>query len=200
MISDKKCKLMLFVDYLIVLLLSLFGLMIFSWMLQYSWGFLLYSAFFVLVYFGMIYSRCWNKAKSDLKYQKDNLRGTKAFRLVLPLTLTLLIFVLLFVLIQYNIIPIRDLVTDVHYILEENQPRKAENVILFSSVVPVMRILFAFLNGFQPTDSTQALVFLIAPAVTVLAGFAGYCAGMKKFYLSEVIFRAQQKAKDKFNE
>lgn len=200
MISDKKCKLMLFVDYLIALLLSLFGLMIFSWLLNYSWGFPLYSVLFTLIYFGLVYSRCWNKAKSDLKYQKEEMHFTRAFRLVLPLTLTLSVLILLFALIQYNIIPIRDLVTDVHYILEENQPRRAESITLFSSVVPVMRILFAFVNGFQPTESTHAAVFLIVPAVTLLAGFAGYSAGKNRFYLSELFFKAQQKAKDKFNE
>ncbi len=200
MISDKKCKLMLFADYLIVLVLSLFGLMIFSWLLQYSWGFPLYSVVFTLIYFGMIYSRCWNKAKSDLKYHKEDLRYVRAFRLVLPLTVTLLVLIALFALIQYNIIPIRDLVTSVRYVIEENQPRRAENVVLFSTIVPVMRVLFAFVNGFQPLDSTQTAVFLIAPAVTVAAGFAGYYAGLRKFYLSEVIFKAQQKAKDKFNE
>ena len=38
MISDRKCKLMLFVDYLLTLLLCLFGLFILSWMLNFRGG------------------------------------------------------------------------------------------------------------------------------------------------------------------
>lgn len=200
MISDKKCKLMLFVDYLIALLLSLIGLMLFSWVLKFSWGFPAYSALFTLIFFGMVYSRCWNKAKSDLKYHKEDLRLSRAFRLTLPLVVTLLVLIALFALVFYNIIPIRDLVVNVQYVLEENQPRRAENILLIDVLTPIMRILFAFVNGFQPADNTFVPVFLIAPAAAVAAGFFGYYAGLRKYYLSETILKVQQKAKDKFNE
>lgn len=200
MISDRKCKLMLFVDYLLTLLLCLFGLFILSWMLNFSWGYIAYSVLFTLIFFGLVYSRCWNKAKSDLKYRKDTVKVTNALRMVAPLTIFFLVIAALFALIKFNIIPIRDLVTEVRYVLEENQPRQIHNVVLFDAIVPVIRILFSFLIGFQPAGSTSALTLLIAPVATVLAGVLGYYAGMRKFYISEVIIKTQQKAKDKFNE
>lgn len=200
MISDRKCKLMLFVDYLLTLLLCVFGLFILSWLLNYSWGYIAYSVLFTLIFFGLVYSRCWNKAKSDLKYQKETVKLTNALRMVAPLTIFFLVIAALFALIKFNIIPIRDIVTEVRYVLEENQPRQVHNIVLFDTVVPIIRILFSFLIGFQPADSTSALTLLIAPAVTVLAGVLGYLAGMRKFYISEVIIKTQQKAKDKFNE
>ena len=180
MISDRKCKLMLFVDYLLTLLLCVFGLFILSWLLNYSWGYIAYSVLFTLVFFGLVYSRCWNKAKSDLKYQKETVKLTTALRMVAPLTIFFLVIAALFALIKFNIIPIRDIVTEVRYVLEENQPRQVHNIVLFDTVVPIIRILFSFLIGFQPADSTSALTLLIAPAVTVLAGVLGYRPGCEK--------------------
>lgn len=200
MVSDRKCKAMLFVDYLLTLLFSLFGLMLFSWLFKFSWGYPVYSVLFTLIFFGLIYSRCWNKAKSDIKYQKDEVRLTRAVKMVLPLTIVFLVIIALFALVKYNIIPIRDIVVDVRYILEENQPRQTYNVLLFDNIVPIVRILFTFLVGFQPEQETSELIFLIAPAITLLGGILGYYAGMRKFYISEVILKTQQKAKDKFNE
>lgn len=200
MITDRKCKLMLFVDYLLTILISAFGLMILSWIFEFGWGKIAYSIIFTLVFFAFVYCRMWNKAKSDIKYQKEKANLGHAFKMILPLAIFLTIVVAVFGLIKYNIIPIRDVVTDIQYILEENQPRQIREVLLIDNLNLIMRALFIFLVGFLSSETTSALVLFIAPAVVVVAGLLGYFAGTKKYYLSETIANAQQKVKDKFNE
>ena len=200
MMTDKKCVLMMFVEFLLTLLISMFGFMLLSWTFDYSWGIKVYSVIFTLVFFAFVYCRMWNKAKSDIKYQKGNLNLKHAFKLILPFAAFLAIIVTLFGLIKLNVIPIRDIVVDVQYILEENQPRQIHEVLLIDNLNLIMRALFIFLIGFLSPNNASVLVLFIAPAIVVVAGLAGYFAGMKKFYLSDVIAQTQQKVKDKFNE
>ena len=200
MMTDKKCILMMFAEFLLTLLISVFGFMLLSWTFDYSWGMPVYSIIFTLVFFAFIYCRMWNKAKSDIKYQKENVSLKHAFKVILPLAAFLAVIVALFGLIKLNIIPVRDIVTDVQYILEENQPRQIHEVLLIDNLNLVMRALFIFLIGFFKSSDTSELILFVAPAVVVVAGLLGYFAGMRKFYLSDVIAGAQQKVKDKFNE
>ncbi|MBR5156996.1 MAG: hypothetical protein IKW59_04425 [Clostridia bacterium] len=200
MMTDKKCILMMFAEFLLTLLISVFGFMLLSWTFDYSWGMPVYSIIFTLVFFAFIYCRMWNKAKSDIKYQKENVSLKHAFKVILPLAAFLAVIVALFGLIKLNIIPVRDIVTDVQYILEENQPRQIHEVLLIDNLNLVMRALFIFLIGFFKSSDTSVLILFVAPAVVVVAGLLGYFAGMRKFYLSDVIAGAQQKVKDKFNE
>ena len=200
MMTDKKCVLMMFAEFLLTLLISAFGFMLLSWTFDYSWGTTVYSIIFTLVFFAFVYCRMWNKAKSDIKYQKDNVNLKHAIKVILPLAAFLAVIVAIFGLIKLNVIPIRDIVTDVQYILEENQPRQIREVLLIDNLNLVVRVLFIFLIGFFKSSETSVLILFVAPAIVVIAGLLGYFAGMKKFYLSDVIAQTQQKVKDKFNE
>ncbi len=199
MTNRKKAMLMMFADYLLCLLLQLFGLFIFAWMLSYSWGYPAYSALFSLILFGLLYSRAHNTAKRDLK-QKD-LHRTAAEGLILatPLAAFNLLLILLFALIQSNIIPIRDIVMNTVYSFPDNEPRVATDVLLIDYITPFIRIWFGMLIGFMQ-ENTSALLLLLNPVLTLAAGFLGYLAGRRKFYLSDLIFSAKEKVKDKFNE
>lgn len=199
MISDKKCKLMLFADYLLAILISVLGFMVFSWMLSVPLGAWLYSVVMSLVFFGLIYSRCWKKARSDLKYQEAKGIGD-ILKLVAPVTIVFLIVIVIFVLVKYNIIPIRDIVTDVRYIIEDNQPRQKVEILMYDSFVQVYRLIFLFLIGFHPLDDVSVSALMIAPLFCVLGGISGYYAGLKNFYLTSLIDKTGQKVKDKFNE
>ena len=199
MISDKKCKWMLFADYLLALLISVLGFMVFSWMLNSPLGALLYSVVMSLIFFGLVYSRCWKKARSDLKYQEA--KGISGIlKLVAPITIVFLIVIVIFALIKYNIIPIRDIVTDVRYIIEDNQPRQKVEILMYDSFVQAYRLVFLFLLGLHPQDDVSVLVLMIAPLFCVLGGISGYYAGLKNFYLTSFIDKTGQKFKDKFNE
>lgn len=195
----KKDMLMTFVDYFIVLLLSFFGLLVFSWMLEFSWGYTAYSAIFCLILFGMIYSRAWNRAKKDIKQKIEIISVKNGIKMALPLLLFNLLVILLFALIQSNIIPIRDLVLRITYEFPENQPRVEHQIIFLDMLTPYIRIWFAYLVGFMG-EITSVLVLLLSPALIFSGGILGYFAGMKKFYISEVILATKEKVKEKFNE
>lgn len=198
-ISDKKCKWMLFADYLLALLISVLGFMVFSWMLSSLSGAFLYSVVMSLVFFGLVYSRCWKKARSDLKYQEA--KGISGIlKLIAPITIVFLIVIAIFALIKYNIIPIRDIVTDVRYVIEDNQPRQKVEIFLYDSFVQAYRLIFLFLLGLHPQDDVSVLALLIAPMFCVLGGISGYYAGLKNFYFTSFIDKTGKKVKDKFNE
>lgn len=196
--NRKKTMLMMFVDYLICLLVQLLGLFVLSWMLQYDWGGPVYSIIFCLLLFGLIYSRAHSKAERDLK-RKSLQPAYEGLLLALPLAAFNLILILLFALIQKNIIPIGNIVTNTVYTFPDNEPRIATDILLMDYITSGIRIWFGTLLGFM-SDKTSAALLLISPAITLLAGFCGYWAGGHKFFISEVIFSAKEKVKDKFNE
>ncbi len=198
-ISDKKCRWTLFADYLLAILISVLGFMVFSWMLNSPFGALLYSVVMSLVFFGLVYSRCWKKARSDLKYQEAK-KISDILKLIAPITIVFLTVIAIFALVKYNIIPIRDIVTDVRYIIEDNQPRQKVEILMYDYFVQAYRLVFLFLLGFHPREDVSVLALMIAPLFCVLGGISGYYAGLKNYYFTSFIDKTSQKVKDKFNE
>lgn len=198
----KKNSLFMFLDYLLVLLLCVLGIFIFSWMLEFSWGYLVYSIVFTLVLFGMIYSRAWKTAKKELKNKERKPKLSDGVLLSLPLTIFNLIVIAAFALILYNIIPIRDNVVSIAYSFAENEPRVRSEILLIHTLIPVVRIWFAPLIGFMQVsgNDTSPLILLITPVVTAVASMLGYFLGMRKYYISEGIVNVTEKVKKKFNE
>jgi hypothetical protein len=190
---------MTFVDYLIVLLLSFFGLMVFSWLLGFSWGYAVYGAVFCLVLFGMIYARGWNAAKKDGKDKTRDAEIVNGIRLIAPLVLFNLIVILLFALVKYNLLPVRDLIVKTVFEFPENQPRIEHQITFYDTLTPYIRVWFSYLVGFMG-EATAVSVLLISPVLIAGGGVLGYFAGMKKFYISDVIFKTKEKMKEKFNE
>ena len=200
MVSDRKCKWMVFVDYLLTLLLAVLGVFFLAPVLKQSWGMPVYSLLCSLFLFGFVYSRLWKKAKSDLKYDRENMGVKKALRLVTPSVIFFLVIAALFALIRYNIIPIRDMVIGEKYILVENQPRVMQEVYLFDNIAPFIRLLFPMVIGFQPSTETLAWPLFLVPVIMIAGGILGYIAGAGQFVLSEYIISKKQKLIDKFNE
>ncbi len=195
----KKTMLMMFADFGVCLALQLIGLFILSWMFRFSWGYVVYSIIFTLIFFGMIFSRAHNTAKRNLLHK--DLTKTKAEGLLLaaPLAIFNTLLIVLFALIQSNIIPLRDLVVNTIYTFPDNAPRIATDVFLIDYIIGFLRIWFGGLIGFMP-EKTTPLILLISPASTLLAGFLGYFAGLKKFYLLDMFIVAKKKVVNKFNE
>ncbi len=194
-----KTMLMTFVDYLLCVVLQLLGMFIFSWLLNFSWGYMAYSLIFALILFGMLYSRTHNAAKRDLR-KKENRPGlSEGIMMVLPLAALNLFLILIFGLIQFNVVPVRDLVVSTVYTFPDNEPRIMTEISLYESIVPFIRIWFGVLVGFM-SEKTSVLVLLLMPILNLAAGFLGYLAGTKKFFLSDVLFTTKEKVKEKFNE
>lgn len=199
MTNRKKTALFMFVDYLICLFLQLIGLFVLSWLLNFSWGYFAYSTLFSLVLFGFMYSRAHNAAKKDIKRKEAKSPFTEGLLMAAPLVIFNLIIIGVYALLEANIIPARDILVKTLYSFPENEPRVATDVFLLDYITPIVRIWFGTLVGFMGSK-TSPLCLLISPAITLLGGFLGYFAGSKKFYISDLIVKAQEKIKNKFNE
>ncbi len=196
--NRKKTSLMLFVDYLICLLLQVLCMMAFAMILKYNWGNAIYSIFFIFINFGMLYARTHRAAKTD-RLQKSQRTHFEGVYMALPLAIVNFVFALGFFLIQSNVIPVRDLVVNTVYGFPENEPRVMTEILLIDYITPVVRLWFSAFMGFMQGKTPAGLLFLM-PLINLVAGGAGYVAGEKKFFLSEHIFVAKEKVKEKFNE
>ena len=194
-----KTMLLLFGDYLICLLLQLLCLLAFSMLLKYQWGNVVYSVFLTFILFGMIYSRTHRAAKRDMLLKTERSMG-EGFIMALPLTIFNFLIALAFLLIQSNIIPIRDMVVNTVYSFPENEPRVVTDILLIDYVTPIVRAWFRSLVGFMKSGTTSAPQLFLVPALNLVAGGVGYIAGRKKFFLSDHLFVAKEKVKEKFNE
>ena len=197
----KKNSWLMLVDYLLVLLLSIFGIFILSWMLDYSWGYWVYSGVFTLIFFALIYSRAWNTAKKELRNKERAPKFSDGFIISLPLLVFTLLITVAFGLIYYNIIPIRNNVIDIVYSFQANEPRVRTEILLIDYLTPIVRLFCAPLIGFmQEAGKTSPIIMLLLPALTVVASMLGYFLGMKKYYISDEIMKVSEKVKEKFNE
>lgn len=198
MSNRAKTMLMSFFDYGVCLFLELLCLIVFSVLFKYSWGNILYSVFFCVVMFGMLYSRTHRAAKNDMLHKVE--RPTyEGLIMVLPLAILNFVLALGFTLIQTGLIPVGDIVIETVYSFPENEPRVAMDVLLIEVITPIIRVWFAALTGFMRAGTNAALLFIM-PVLNLVAGLLGYIAGKKKFFLSDHIFVAKEKVKEKFNE
>lgn len=189
-----------YIDYLLLLLLSLLGLLVFSFLLGQRWGNILYSVLFLLVFFGLIYSRAWNTAKKDIKqYNNAEPYWYKGLIMSLPLLAFQLLIIGVYGLISANIIPLRDIVVHTTYAFPDNAVREVVSTTLGEALIPIIRLWFGYLIGFM-TDDTPVWLLLLGQLVIPAAGFIGYFAGMKKFFLTDVIVSGGKRVKEKFNE
>ncbi len=199
MTNRKKTMLMLFVDYLLCLLLQMLGVFLFSWVLNFSWGYVVYSIFFCSVLFGMMYVRVHNAAKRDLRNREKEHRATEGLIMAAPVAGFNLLLIVGFVLIRSNIIPLGNVVMSTSYSFPDNAPRVATEVLFIDYLTPFIRFWFSALSGFFG-KSTRWAVLLIMPLLNLAAGYLGYLARMKKFFLADKVFNAGEKVKEKFNE
>ena len=190
----KKNSWLMLVDYLLTLILSIFGIFILSWMLDYSWGYWVYSGVFTFIFSALIYSRAWNTAKRELRNKERKPRVSDGVILSLPLLVFTSLIVIAFGLIYYNIIPIRDNVVDIVYSFKANEPKLRTEILLIDYLTPIVRLIFAPLIGFMhKVGKTSPLTMLIIPALTVCASTLGYYLGMKKYYISDEIMKVSTK-------
>lgn len=198
MTNRVKTMLWLLFDYALCLFLAFVCMFAFSIILKFTWGNILYSAFFCVVLFGLLYSRTHRAAKNDMLHKVER-PWYEGLIMVLPLAILNFVLALGFTLIQTNVVPVRDVVVDTVYSFPDNAPREATNVLLIDVLTPVVRAWFAILVGFM-REGTKAALLFVMPVLNLAAGLLGYIAGRKKFFLSDHVFTAKEKVKEKFNE
>ncbi len=194
----KKTMLMLFVDYVVCLAIQFLFLLLSTWMFKTDWVFKAYSLVFCLVLFGKLYSRTHKAAKRDLLH-KELKPLTEGLMMAAPLAIFNLLVILFFALVKSNILPIRDMVVQSYYTFPDNEPRVITEIFFIDSLTTIVRAWFGYLIGFCQ-NQTPVILLLVSPIIILAAGFLGYAAGSKKFYLSELIYNTKEKVKTKFNE
>ena len=193
-----KTMLMMFLDYGLCLLLSLLTLAVFAMLFKFTWANITFSTLVCLAMFGLVYSRSHRAAKSDMLYKVER-SWYEGLMLVLPLAVLNFVLALAFTLIQIDLVPVRDIVVDISYSFPDNAPRVANEILLIDAITPVVRLWFAPIIGYMRESTPGALLFVV-PLINLVGGFLGYIAGQKKFFLSDYIFVAKEKVKEKFNE
>ena len=198
MSNRRKTMLMMFTDYIFNILLQILGWVLFAQIPALSFLNPFYSVLMCLLLFSFLYARAYNTAKRDAKTE---LKRSKAEGLLLamPLAVLNLLIILLFTLIQSNIIPIRDVVVKTVYSFPDNAPRVATDILLFDYIVIIIRVWFGSLIGFMKAELSPCLL-LVTPLLILGAGFLGYYLGCKKIYISELLSSLKKKLADKFNE
>lgn len=193
--TKKKQKWLIVSDYLINLVLSLFGLLVFSYIMKFSWGYIVYSVFFCLSLFAFLYSRLYTSAKIDLRTNEARL--INAIKMVLPLLIGIFALILLYSLFYYNIIPADDVILKSVVNSETNE---VSTLTLLDCIKLFARVCFFNLTGFMAGRDTLPYILLINPVVIIISAFVGYWCGMKKIYLSDNISALIDKIKNKFDE
>ena len=141
-----------------------------------------------------MYSRGSLAAKIDLRSNKAPMLN--AVKLALPLTITLLLLILIYALIFYNIIPIGNNILS----SAVDESGKLITFTVTNAFSTAIRILFLNITGFLTAGITDPLILLISPAVVMLGSCVGYYFGKRKIYLLDVFIKTKNIIADKFNE
>ncbi len=191
--SRRKLKALTFLDYGKNILLSLFGLLVFSWLFKFKCGHLIYSLIFCLTQFAFLYSRGSLAAKIDMRTNEANVK--KALELASPLAISLVCITAVYSLLYYDILPAKDVVIGTL----EAEGGSLTNVYLMDVLTIGFRFLFFNVTGFMPDSVTNPIFFLISPAITVAGTLLGYHLRTKGIFLADYFLKAKDFIVNKFN-
>ncbi len=195
----RKNMWMMFGDYLILLIIQAFTLLAFSWLLDFAWGAICYSAICAVVVFFMPYTRAHKAAVYDLKNKEQRPNSWGGVRLVLPFFIVTSLIALFYVLLDTNVLPFRDVVLNTLYQFPDDAPRVETQVFLIDTVSVYIRIFYAPFIGFMQGKTPHGVLFLL-PVLYGVGACLGYFAGLRGFYLGKHLFRFKDVVVEKFNE
>lgn len=183
-------------NFLAVLISLLFTVFFGSWFGNAIFGFIMGVAL-TLVMCGFIYSRMWKLSRKNTRYGYDLPKDT-AIRCVLPLCIVSFLLILIYLLADHNIIPLRDMVLKTYYTFPDNQPRELISVSPFDYLTVITRFWFSYLLPFTQTPS--AWLFCLSPILTAISAVLGFRLGAENKEMLDGYVKVVNKAKEKFNE
>lgn len=144
---------------------------------------------------GRIYVRMWNLSQKNTRYNWG-IKRTDFVKFILPLITFDIVLIILYLLAEADILPLKNVVFTSYYNFPDNAPREAVNITLYNYAMLFFRVWFLYLmyilkNGF---------VLLLAPVLSFLSAMAGYKLGKENQQIAEKVASVTQIAKDKFNE
>lgn len=186
-----------FLDNLLAVLVSLLFTMFFgSWFTNRIFGFICGVAF-TLVMCGLVYSRMWKLSRKNTRYGYG-LAASAGIKFVLPLCLFGFLVILLYILADHGIIPLKDMIIKTYYTFPENLPREAVHITPFDYFTVGVRFWFSYLLPFG--TNPPSWLFCISPVLAAISGAVGYKLGAENKEVLEGYVKVVDKVKDKFNE
>lgn len=195
MISTKKYYYLPIVDHLSAVGIALLIMFLFG-----SWLFIPVVtpiATFIMLFTlcGRTYVRMWNLSrKNTLRHY--GLQKNDFIKFLLPIVIVDLVLIVFYLLCDYGVIPLKEVITKSYYVFPDNEPRTLETNSAFGYVAFFVKLWFVFLsfifkNGFS---------LLIAPVLSFTSGMLGYYFGAKDKQLINSYINITEKIKKKFNE
>lgn len=186
-----------FLDNLLAVLVSLLFTMFFgSWFTSRIFGFICGIAF-TLVMCGFVYSRMWKLSRKNTRYGYG-LPKNAGIKFLLPLCLFGFLMILLYILADHGIIPLKDMILKTYYTFPENLPREAVHVTPFDYFTVGVRFWFSYLLPFSANPPSW--LFCISPVLAAISGAVGYKLGAENKEMQDGYAKVVDKVKGKFNE
>ena len=193
--NTKKYYFLPIVDHITAIVITVVMMLLFgTWLLIPAVSAV--ATFFTLFTLcGRTYVRMWKLS------QKNTLRNygiTKNdfMKFALPIVIIDLVLIVFYLLCEYNIIPLKEVITNTYYTFPDNLPREIKTNTAFEYVGLVVKLWFFFLT----LIAKNVYVFLLAPALSFLSIMLGYKLGAKNKEITNVFVKVTEKAKEKFNE
>ena len=195
MINTKKYYFLPIVDHLTAVGIALLIMLLFGSWLFYPAVATIATIIMLFTLCGRTYVRMWNLSyKNTLRHY--GLEKKSFIKFLLPILIVDLVFIVFYILCDYGVIPLKEVITKSYYVFPDNEPRVLETNTAFDYVSLVVRLWFAFLTFIFKNGFT----LLLAPVLSFISGILGYHLGAKNKQLLNYYVNITEKAKKKFNE
>ena len=195
MIKTKKYYFLPFLDNLTAVAISFLLIILFgNWF--NSPAFSAVATFFMLFTLcGRIYVRMWNLSRRNTRYHYG-LTKFSFLKFILPLVIFDLVFIIFYILCEYDVIPLKNVIVTSYYNFPDDAKRELIEVSLFEYITPFIRAWFAYLVNILK----NSFIFFTAPVLSFISAMAGYKLGADDKQILELFIKVTKKTKEKFEE
>ena len=195
MINTKKYYFLPIVDHITAIVITVVMMLLFgTWLLIPAVSAI--ATFFTLFTLsGRTYVRMWKLSQKNT-LRNYGLTKNDFIRFALPIVIIDLVLIVFYLLCEYNIIPLNDIITNTYYAFPDDLPREIKTTTAFKYAGLVVKFWFFFLT----LVAKNVYVFFLAPALSFLSILLGYKLGAKNKEITNVFVKVTEKAKNKFNE
>ncbi len=195
MINTKKYYFLPIVDHLTAVGIALLIMLLFGSWLFYPAVAAIATIIMLFTLCGRTYVRMWSLShKNTLRHY--GLEKKSFIKFLLPILIVDLVFIVFYILCDYGVIPLKEVITKSYYVFPDNEPRVLETNTAFDYVSLVVRLWFAFLTFIFKNGFT----LLLAPVLSFISGILGCHLGAKNKQILNYYVNITEKAKKKFNE
>ena len=151
--------------------------------------------FMIFTLCGRVYVRMWNLSRRNTRY-RYGLTQTDFLKFILPLVIFDVVLILFYILCEYGIIPLKNVIVTSYYNFPEDAKREFIEVSLFEYFTPFVRAWFLYMTGILK----NSFILFLAPVMSFVSAMVGYKFGADDRQILNAFLKVTNKAKDKFNE